>query len=216
MQGDILNQDDIARLHFGAGSFTYADAIATIESIAEGYGEKDLNATKQGTWKAILTESGRALGMNRNTLKREDAKANINETPYDIQLLDILADMFIHFSQRWGKYVTPYAYALWTGIPVDTLAQWECPSRNDLRGVSGSQLRKIVKAREESITDRLYDSNNVTGQIMLANNVLGWDTSRSSQTIEHRTEPTTLEADFSSLGLETGKSVVQIDENTAE
>lgn len=189
---DILTNENIIKLTHGAQAVTYEDIINTIEAVADNNGVDLLNC-KQGQYKAVLREA-QAVLFPKGSLKDASGKNN----QYDTGILNQLAEVYIHISQKYNKYITPYAFGIFAGIPIDTILQWQC--KDDLSRVEGSHIQKIISARNESITDGLFDSSNVTGKMMLANNVLGWNTSRSQTENTTKIERiSTIESDFESL-----------------
>ena len=76
----------------------------------------------------------------------------------------------------------------------------EWTSGQCLSGSTPPLIEKIKAGQADSITDGLFDSSNVTGKMMLANNVLGWNTSRSQTESTTKIERiSTIESDFESL-----------------
>lgn len=175
---DIVNDEEIIQLNHGGKALTFEDIKATIEAVADKY-QIDLLTCKQGQYKAVLGESGRILFQPKGCLK--DPK-NINNQ-YDYSLIEKIGNVFLMLCRIYGgKFPTPYAFSVFTGIDYDSFLSWQNGRNSNV--ASGASIKKILNARNEAITDKLFDSNNVTGQAMLANNILGWNTSRSqSQSI---------------------------------
>jgi len=106
--------------------------------------------------------------------------------------------VYIHLSQKYNKYINVTALGCFLNVPFETVVEWkngEC-----LSAETPLLIKKISDGQADSITDGLFDSSNVTGKMMLANNILGWNTSRgtteNTTKIEHIS---TLETDFQRL-----------------
>lgn len=196
-----MEVENIIQLNHGAQAITYMDILTTIQSIADN-NDIDLKECKQSPFKSVLREA-QAVLFPRDSLKAVDRTSN----KYDYELLDTIAECFINICQRYGKYPTPYAYSVFCGIPYDTLLNWN--ESDNLSDIKAFHIKKVINARNEAITDKLFDSNNVTGQAMLANNILGWNTSRSESRQTITENISTLANDFSSLGLSNVGSIAQ-------
>lgn len=189
--------DNIIHLRNGAQAVTYEDIHETIKAVADKY-EIDLKACKQPQYVACLREGG-AILFPKGCLF-DDPRPCGGMPPYDYDLINQLADVFIQLSNLYGRFPTPYAFSAFTHIPYDNFMTWQ--QSEDLTDVGHRHIQKVLNARNEAITDKLFDSNNVTGQAMLANNILGWATSNAKQERTLRiTDVSTLEDDYKSLGL---------------
>lgn len=167
------------KLNNGGGSVSYTEIEETLEAVADSYGVS-LWETRSGTWEAITGEAGERL-FARGALKLEGDKSHARD-PYDWGLLDVLIDWYISLCKKYGKMATPYGFGYMVRVPFDTLADWI--NSVDSSVVNVPAFRKLIGARDSAIIGRLYDSNQVTGQAMLANNLLGWDTSRNTKRVE--------------------------------
>lgn len=189
---DILNNDNIIKLNHGAQALTYEDILSTLEAVADNNGIQDIRSIKQGEWKSILTEASKILFPKGCLLCENDRRK------HDITLVNQLASIYIHLSQKYNKYVNITAFGCFANIPFETLREWldgDC-----LSNVTPPLIQKIKAGQADSITDGLFDSSNVTGKMMLANNILGWNTSRSqSETTSKIEKVSTIETDFLTL-----------------
>lgn len=190
---EIVERTGILDLNNGGGAVTFEDVERTLEEIADGYGVK-LWEVRQGTWEAITIEAGAVLFPPRS-LKVENAG---KRDAWDWALLDILIDWYITLSKKYGRLATPYAFGEFAGIPFDTFIEW-CGGV-DSSVVKVPNLQRLVGARDSAVIGKLYDSGQVTGQAMLANNLLGWDTSRNTKRVElARAEVATIADDLEAL-----------------
>lgn len=203
---------DVITMPDGKTSYTYEDIENMILAVASKHmiDQSDIVNIKMPRWQAILIETGKIL-FPTGTLKRIGGKHH----EYEFDVVSKLSDVYIFLCNKYNKMVTLYAFSMFVNMPYETLKQWE--EGTLLNGVAIDTKQKINGGMSGSIINKLYDSNNVTGQMMLANNLLGWNTSRSTaeNTIRHESIAT-IENDFLELGIETGGNVVQIDEKPDE
>lgn len=194
---DILTNENIIKLNHGNPALTYTDILNTLQAVAEHNGI-DLQTCKQGQYKAITQECGQILFKN-NALRLEGENGRlVNNGKYDIAIVDKIAIVYVHICHLYNKYISLYGFGLFANIDYETLNSWQ--DGDSLSGASSPTLQKIIRGQADSIINKLYDSNNVTGQMMLANNVLGWNTSRSQTENTTKIERiSTIESDFESL-----------------
>lgn len=189
---DILSNENIIKLNHGAQALIYEDIQGTIEAVADNNGVQDIRSIKQGEWKSILTEASKILFPKGCLLCENDRRK------HDITLVNQLASIYIHLSQKYNKYVNLTAFGCFANIPFETLREWT--SGQCLSDATPPLIEKIKAGQADSITDGLFDSSNVTGKMMLANNVLGWNTSRNQTETTHTIERvSTIETDFLTL-----------------
>lgn len=194
---DILSNSEVIQLNHGNGAITYTDILDTLKAVADN-NEIDLQTCKQGQFKAITQECGQILFKN-NALRLEGENGRlINNGKYDISIVDKIALVYVHICHLYNKYISLYGFGLFANIDYETLNSWK--DGDSLSDVSSPTLQKIADGQADSIINKLYDSNNVTGQMMLANNILGWNTSRNQTETTSRVERvSTIETDFLTL-----------------
>lgn len=206
---NIVEQKDIIQLHDGS-IYDISTIEDTMIDIIHGYSieDKDLFKLKQGTWYAILTDTGKTL------FRRHGLKTNAE---YDKALLCQLIDVYLYLSHKYNRLVSIAGYEYFANLPRGAVNRM-CQAEKAL-GLSelSDFVDKITKGTSESIINKLYDSHQVTGQMMLANNLLGWNTSRSTAEYTQRRESiSTLEAEFLDIIDENDKNIVQIDDKNAD
>ena len=206
---DILNEENIIKLHNGK-TYTADDIEAVILAVAEDHFADGANiyTVNQSRWQAVLMQAGKILF--ENSALRDPSR--INNKQYDKTLISKICDIYIYISKKYGKMITLNAFGAFCDIDYETLKDWRTGENLSREAIHTKS--KIEDGQADAIINKLYDSNNVTGQAMLANNILGWNTSRSeSKTTAKLENISTLADDFSALDISENKNILRIDEN---
>lgn len=136
----------------------------------------DLKKAKQGEWRYILREAGSRLFKNTDVLKDKSiiyGQGNIvasNNNRYDYVKVNDLCDYYISISDKYNKLVSILAFSYLSGIDDTTIDKWKEP------GCGGFGIwRKLTARRQDSLKDRLFDSNNPVGAMSIGNTEFLWN-----------------------------------------
>lgn len=195
---DIINDENIIALHNGK-TYTADDIETALLTIADNHFMADganIYKVNQSRWTAVLMDAGKML-FDNNALRDP---SNMNNRQYDKALVSKICNVYLYLCNKYGKLVTMAGFGYFANIPYETIKQWT--EAENLSDIAIDTKQKINDGTAGAIVNKLYDSNNVTGQIMLANNMLGWNTSRASNETTHRVENiSTLADDYKALGM---------------
>lgn len=136
----------------------------------------DLKKAKQGEWRHVMVEAGKRLFKNTDRLKDKTivyGQGNIipsNNNRYDYKKVNDLCDYYISLSDRYNKLVSILAFSYLSGIDDTTIDKWKEP------GCAGFGIwKKLMSRRQESLKDKLFDSNNALGPMSIGNTEFFWN-----------------------------------------
>ena len=126
--------------------------------------------------------------------------SNYNAYDYDI-VLQVL-DYYIYLCQIYSKEISIVGFSNLTGIDTDTINEWGNENIK-LSSTSAVIYKKLVKMREESLSNKLADGKqNPVGVIAMLNRHYGW---ASPYTADANRQKVALSAsDLPRLGEKTG------------
>lgn len=136
----------------------------------------DLYKAKQGQWRYVLNRVGERLFKNTDILKDKsivyNQGSNIPSTNnrYDYEKVNKLCNYYIMISDKYNKLVSIIAFSYLSGIDDTTIDKWKEP------GSSGFGIwKKLSERRQDSLKDRLFDSNNPVGAMSIGNTEYYWN-----------------------------------------
>lgn len=181
-------------------------------------GIEDLRAVPQSVWNGALMYVNRhvfrpnpqALKSN-NKYNTDIYNNNINITTnynmYNYELVNKVLDYYIYLCQVNNKEVSIIGFENLTGITQETIYTWG-HNENKLSSSCSDIYKKLVKMREESLSNKLADGRqNPVGVIAMLNRHYGWASPYTADA--NRNKQALPAAELPKLG-QNGTSVVQI------
>ena len=146
-----------------------------IKAFYAAEGIEDIRKSPASVWSACMRK------VNDKVIDREDITEHYplngaQMVRYNNDKLDMLADLFLEFCERFDKIPTLWGYSLLCGISFSQIEEWV----NDYRGLGVTPARadiikKILRAKECSLEGRIQDgSRNPLGSIATLNRWYGW------------------------------------------
>ena len=95
--------------------------------------------------------------------------------PYDdIESIKKIYDNYVYNCMVFGRMITLYGFSKMIGISEDTI--WRYSKGQDALSLAWSELfQKVDKDKEQTLNNKLFDSNNVTGQAILVNHYYNYN-----------------------------------------
>lgn len=158
----------------------YADKFEElIEEYKELYPQNDISKSQHHWTHCLIFLYERLFKPTDKQISHRNSVLNYDN---DDEMLYIL-DLYIKYSLMYGRDVTLYGFNTLTGIDDSTsYCVWNSTGNSNSNMVneklSSRRLKiteKINKAHETALRSKLYDSNNITGQLALANYDLGFN-----------------------------------------
>lgn len=155
----------------------YADKFEElIEEYKELYPQNDISKS-QHHWTHCL------IFLYERLFKPTDKQPSNRKSVLDYdndKEMTYICDLYIKYSLLYGRDVTLYGFNTLTGIDNFTsYSTWDINNKYNNSVELGSRridlLEKIARAHETALRSKLYDSNNITGQLALANYDLGFN-----------------------------------------
>lgn len=147
----------------------------------------DLYKAKQGQWRYVLNRAGERLFKNTDILKDKSIVYNLGSNipstnnRYDYEKVNRLCDYYIMISDKYNKLVSIIAFSYLSGIDDTTIDKWKEPSSSGF-GI----WKKLSERRQDSLKDRLFDSNNPVGAMSIGNTEYLWNLPGVSNRREQR------------------------------
>lgn len=141
----------------------------------------DLRTMPQNTWSSALRYIQKHLFPDRSIFKSSQLLDNVlmptNYNTYDFDLLSDVCDYYIYMCLLYNREITIYGFSLLTGIDNKLISQWGSGSAGGKLSRGGFNIwEKIITAREESLSARLYDGRqNPVGALSILNHFYSWN-----------------------------------------
>lgn len=141
----------------------------------------DLRAASQSVWNACLIYICRYVFKGTDKLKSKQMSQNgeftglTNYNSYDYELINRLCDYYIYLCTLYDKEISQIGFGNLTGINPDTFWDWG-NERNKLSKAGCEIYKKLVKFREESLSNKLATGNkNPVGILAILNRHYSWN-----------------------------------------
>ena len=141
---------------------------------------KDLKDESQAVWNAALIYINKQVFSDKSILKSKNligsnSCANAtNYNAYNYDLLNDICNIYIYLCMMYDKEISIMGFSLLTGIHYDTISAWGREGTK-LSNLSSSITQKLVKFREESLSNKLITGKrNPVGVIAVLNRQFGW------------------------------------------
>lgn len=165
-----MNDTDITELNNDTVIEIYKDKFKLyIDDFIEEYNIEKLD--NQHQWNACLRYIyDHMFKPSKNMI--DNRKCIVD---YDnVNLVHKLCDMYIHYCSIYKRMVTIYGFSMLTGISEETI--YNRANCNDKFSSSWLEIiKKLDSGKLQSLDNKLYDSNNVTGQAILVNHYYGYN-----------------------------------------
>ena len=141
----------------------------------------DLRAASQSVWNACLIYICRYVFRGTNKLKSKELHkaeglyGSTNFNSYDYEIVNHVCDYYIYLCTLYDKEISQIGFSNLTGICLETLNQWGNENVR-LSKVSTEIYKKLVKFREESLSNKLATGNkNPVGILAILNRHYQWN-----------------------------------------
>lgn len=156
-------------------------------------GIDDLRTVPQSVWNGALRYIYRnVFKPNSNILKSNTLYSidnNIipsNCNMYNYNIVNDIADYYIYLCQIHNKEISIIGFSNLTGIDNETINVWGNDS-SKLSSLSFGIYKKLVKMREESLSNKLADGKqNPVGVIAMLNRHYGWASPYTADSNKHK------------------------------
>lgn len=144
---------------------------------------KDLRAMPQSVWNGCMMYVRKNVFPKGSKRLKDNAIYNIdnniinsNCNRYNYTLVNDVADIYIYYCTLYDKEISLIGFSNLTGINADTLEDWKAGEGQGL-GSSGFEIwKKIIKCREESLSNKLATGNkNPVGILAILNRHYAWN-----------------------------------------
>lgn len=181
---------------------------------------QDLRAASQSVWNACLMYICRHVFRGTDKLKSKQMTQNgeftglTNYNAYDYESINRLCDYYIYLCTLYDKEISQIGFGNLTGINPDTFWDWG-NERNKLSKAGCEIYKKLVKFREESLSNKLATGNkNPVGILAILNRHYQWNLPGVSR--ENNSKQVLTAADLPRLGGSGPVQPAQIEENVRE
>lgn len=139
------------------------------------YDIQDMTKESQNRWNAALAY------IYNNTFKKDNSilKTNTNlYNEYDYITCNALCDYYINMCMLYTKEVSIIGFSRLSGIDDETINKW-----NDKNIKTFGIYKKLIRGREESLSNMLSSNKSVVGVLGILNHHYAWN---NAQTVEVR------------------------------
>lgn len=148
-------------------------------------GIEDLRAVQQSVWNGALMYVNRhVFKPNPQSLKstnkynteiyNNNTNISTNYNMYNYELVNKVLDYYIYLCQINNKEISIIGFENLTGITQETIYTWG-ENNNKLSSSCSEIYKKLIKMREESLSNKLVDGKqNPVGTIAVLNRQFGW------------------------------------------
>ena len=160
-----------------------------LSMFCEENGIEDMKKESQSVWNgalmyikrhvfnnsSVLKSSTPLSGYNNNNYNNQYSNLNnSNCNSYNIDIVNSICDYYIYLCMMYDKEISIMGFSLLTGIHYDTISAWGREGTK-LSNLSSSIAQKLVKFREESLSNKLITGKrNPVGVIAVLNRQFGW------------------------------------------
>ena len=156
------------------------EIMAQLKIFCEENGIEDMKKESQSVWNSALyfiyknVFKGGVL-KQQNNIPNDNGIMNSTYNSYDYDLCMDVLDIYIYdLCMKYDKEVSVIGYSTLTGIHESVIYDWGNGSTK-LSSRSADIYQKLVKYREESLSDKLVTGNkNPVGVIAVLNRQFGW------------------------------------------
>lgn len=155
------------------------EIMAQLNIFCEENGIEDMKKESQAVWNSALYYIYKHVfkgGVLKSTVNYNITGNKIPSTcnSYDYEKCMNILDIYIYdLCMRYDKEVSVIGYTTLTGIPESIIYEWK--NGNKLSQTASEIYQKLVKYREESLSDKLVTGNkNPVGVIAVLNRQFGW------------------------------------------
>lgn len=185
---------DGAEVYYSEIHAALAEYIQQEKAEAEAEGEIfNMKKANQSTWNAALIYIYRTVFKNTNKLlndnifnipvvsttgKKFTVKSNLNS--YNLDIVNDVVDIYINLCLEYSKEISIIGFNLLSGISSETITEWGGDKKTTYQLSDKSKLiyQKLVKFREESLSNKLVSSGQALGVLGVLNHHFGWSTER--------------------------------------
>lgn len=93
----------------------------------------------------------------------------------NIMLMHSICDLYISYCNVYKRMVNVYGFGLLTGMDEETVYRNANRDNSDVSSSWCEIIKKLDSGKLQSLDNKLYDSNNVTGQAILVNHYYGYN-----------------------------------------
>lgn len=184
-----------------------------LQEFKESQEIEDLRTVPQSVWNGALMYVNRHVFKSnpqalksRNKYNTEIYNNNTNITTnynmYDYELVNKVLDYYIYLCQIYNKEISVIGFENLTGITQETIYTWG-NSENKLSSTCSEIYKKLIKMREESLSNKLVDGKqNPVGTIAVLNRQFGWASPYTSDA--NRQKQSLTAAELPKLGTNNG------------
>ena len=185
----------------------------------------DLRTAPQSVWNGALMYVNRhvfkpnpqALKSNNkyNTeIYNNNTNIATNYNMYNYELVNKVLDYYIYLCQINNKEISVIGFENLTGITQETIYTWG-ENNNKLSSSCSEIHKKLVKMREESLSNKLVDGKqNPVGTIAVLNRQFGWASPYVSDSNRQKSSLTA--AELPKLGANNPQKALPINESVRE
>lgn len=149
-------------------------------------GIDDLRTVPQSVWNGALMYVNRHVfkpnpqalksnnKYNTNIYNNNNTNVTTNYNMYNYELVSKVLDYYVYLCQVNNKEISVIGFENLTGITQETIYTWG-ENNNKLSSSCSEIYKKLVKMREESLSNKLVDGKqNPVGTIAVLNRQFGW------------------------------------------
>ena len=194
-----------------------------LHQFADEQGIDDFRSIPQSVWNGALRYVYRnvfkpnpGILKQRHNISNSNAIMDSTYNAYDYDLVNSILDYYIYLCQIHSKEISIMGFSNLTGIDTDTINDWG-NTGNKLSSKSCVIYKKLVKMREESLSNKLADGKqNPVGVIAMLNRHYGWASPYTADA--NRAKKALSGAELPKLGSESGavRQIAQRSETVAE
>ena len=140
-------------------------------------GQSVWNGALRYIYKHVFKANPQALKSNTNyntNIYNNNINITTNYNMYNYELVNKVLDYYIYLCQIYNKEISIIGFENLTGITQETIYTWG-ENNNKLSSSCSEIYKKLVKMREESLSNKLADGKqNPVGVIAMLNRHYGW------------------------------------------
>ena len=160
---------------------------------------EDLRTVPQSVWNACLMYIQRHVISNKDMLKQSNNIYNSNGimasnyNMYNYDLVDEILEHYIYICNLYNKEISIIGFSKLTSIDDETINLWG-NNENKLSSKSFGIYKKIIRSREESLSNKLVDGRqNPVGVIACLNRHYNWSSPFTSDANRQKSSLTAAE-----------------------
>ena len=155
-----------------------------LDLFCQQYNIDDLRKESQSVWNACLMYIQKHVFSDRDKLKDKTQIDVVNGcmsstyNRYNYRLLNNICDYYIYLCGLYNKEISINGFSKLTKINIGIIEEWgyNYSGSNRLSAESNEIYKKLMKEREESLSNKLADGKqNPVGVIAILNKHYGWN-----------------------------------------